>query len=413
MFIEGAIDHWLDEYFETLRPQFPCALDQIDGLLFHMLGTNTRASRLLDKDKLTVDSPETLFRGLLINCYDGTMDDHSTRLWCPILGMYLPRKQMASAHIVPKVLNSKPYLVRKVIGIRADSVDGFLVRFRNGLMMSAELKGAWDAGHFIIVQDKDFLTGQAPEFRIHVMRDSVLYKTAIEGSSCRPTLTFRELHGRVLNFPVGCTRRPSTRCLFFRMIWAILQARAGGEFDWNRQIASLKNDWPLRYHLKYLVGHIIDPLWRTSIHSKLPDFIATSLFSRDEKLTDAEAALAVIDLLHSLEQDLQNIKPADEGECWDFNEYHDDEYADDYSEDGSHRAAPLAQLPQADAEPDDEGWAVMYTPASTVALSEESEESSASGSESGSGSESEGAPDSPSDAASDISSTDSEAGDSE
>jgi hypothetical protein len=177
----------------------------------------------------------------------------------------------------------------------------------------------------------------------------------------------------------------------------------------------------LKYHLKYLVGHIIDPLWRTSIHSKLPDFIATSLFSRDEKLTDAEAALAVIDLLHSLEQDLQNIKPADKDECWDFNEYHDDEYADDYSEDGSHRAAPLAQLPQADAEPDDEGWAVMYTPVSTVALSEVSEESSASGSESGSGSESEsesgseseGAPDSPLDAASDISSTDSEAGDSE
>jgi hypothetical protein len=395
-FAAAARDHFMDESYERPRSRWVSVLDEPGTLMVSMLGSDTSAARLFERNKLTVSAPnKRALRGLLVDRYEGSLHDECTKIWCPISGMYLPSRQVAAAHIVPQILHKTPHLVRRVFGIRTNDVDGFLMHYRNGLLMTRELKDAFDAGYFILVQTTYFGAGHTPEFRVHVMRESILDNTAIEGSAYRPKLTFRELDGRVLNFPVGCARRPSTRCLFFRMIWSILMAKADGELSLERQVRAVSNDWPAKYQLKYLVEPLITPLWETTLKLKIPKFIADCLFERGQVLTEAETALTTLDLMHCLDTDVRKSRRTTQGKDSDESDDSESEEGGEYYYDGEFYTEEEwyaggeyhlkggycggdGEHPK-DAEEDsdsDSAQPVIYTPPPTAASSVASKESS-------------------------------------
>jgi hypothetical protein len=168
---------------------------------------------------------------------------------------------------------------------------------------------------------RDFGIGEVPEFRVHVIRESVLDKNAFSIHG-QPPLKFRDLDGKHLKFPDGCNKRPSRRCLFFRMIISILMAKADGETDWKAQIIALAERKQWMSPGKYLASSIITQLWSAALQTEIPPFIEEGLFDGDISKTEARARM--VELLATLDADALKRK----GEISDDEDDSGDEFVD-------------------------------------------------------------------------------------
>lgn len=181
-------------------------------LCVKQLGSMTIVSRLCNHTYQAFrQKPGRLqnFHKELISAYDSISDDNLNLAWCPVMGVYMPRKAITQTHIVSQTI-SEPILA-DIFGSGEHTWNT-----KNGLVLSAPYKRLIDLGHAVIIPKIAKRTGDR-EFYFCLLSD------ADEIGSIRATMAWgEELQFREVEF-IDHEHLPDFKYLYLHFVCAVLR----------------------------------------------------------------------------------------------------------------------------------------------------------------------------------------------
>jgi hypothetical protein len=199
------------------------------------------------------------FRNRLISYY-GCQNGNGDKIWCPVLGEWIPKEECMAAHIVPY---SVPPRLMKIFldpkglgGMTEDTSEPSMVP-QNGLYLYKPIERALDTGKLVIVPQ--LLDSGRVDFKVYLLDERLHKDETFEVNG--EHRYWNTLDGKSLKFLNQ--NRPAKHLLYFQMLLIIIQKCIYQPPSWAYRLSYFihaKEEVALSPH-----PHLIDgPLMRLS-----------------------------------------------------------------------------------------------------------------------------------------------------
>lgn len=181
-------------------------------------------SKVLDRPEDRHRKDQEKFRSNLLKAYNAVKEDDPSRIWCPVLRMYIFQRpageKVIAAHLFP-VGAGQPMmdcLFSDSDAPGSEPRDLTLMSLRNGLPLHSEIEHHFDMFEVAIVPvSADNTDGR---WKFLLMNKQLENQDPREGGP-----TYKELHMRELKFLSDF--RPSARLLYFHYLLCLVRAKEG------------------------------------------------------------------------------------------------------------------------------------------------------------------------------------------